>query len=50
MDQWIDNASFGHFFALAGAGFLAGFFGVILYDLIAARIESQIGIAATGAF
>lgn len=48
MDQWIDSASLGHFLNLFLAGLAAGFFGVLLYDLIVARIEGHIGIPATG--
>jgi hypothetical protein len=48
MDTWIDNASFGHFFALAGAGLAAGFFGILIYDLIVARGMARIGLQATG--
>jgi hypothetical protein len=48
MDQWIDSADFGHFGKLFLAGVIAGFFGVMLYDLIIARAEAQIGITAMG--
>jgi len=49
MDQWIDNASFGHFFNLFAAGVAAGFFGILIYDLVVARIEAHAGIQPTGA-
>lgn len=48
MDQWIDSATIDHFGKLFLAGAIAGFFGIMIYDLIVARAEAHIGIAATG--
>jgi hypothetical protein len=49
MDSWIDNASFSHFGNLFLAGVFAGFFGILVYDLLVARVEGHLGIQATGA-
>jgi hypothetical protein len=48
MDQWIDNATIGHFFNLLLAGVAAGFFAVLIYDLAVTRAEGAVGLTPTG--